>query len=900
MMYAEQLITVARQNNDRLQEARIVYAQSSKTQKSGDTDKALAFARQSLKLTSTADTNTYTKASTMIAYMLAKQGNDVEALKVAFKILRETENRGWKKQTVYCLACIADLYRGIKKVKEALPYALRASEGALSVRDSGLYIFAISTLSNLYSDRSIRSAANMKKATQYLETILAAPYLKILSYSDKARYMGNLGRLYVNSNDPRAEATLQQSIAISHEEGYVELEKQALNELMSLSKNKGNYALAVKYGEQALAAGPAAKASKVLQRNIFNNLSQAYEGVKNYKEALNYYQKATFIGDSILALDKANDATELDEKYKADKRLLVAAGETKLLHQQRNFIIILAALLLLASIATYRWLIYKRNKQTLLLAQEHAQLAKLDALKTRFFANVSHELRTPLTLIMGPANQLLNKEVKDEEQQQAYLFNIARNSKKLLNIVNELLDLGKLEAGKLTVRLKNVTLVPFVKVIYQAFSSAADIKQINYQLVCDIQEPLLVQLDQERFEKICNNLISNAIKFTPNGGTVTITATTAAGTMKFSVNNTGQGIHPDDMPHIFDRYYQGYRSNQSLEGGTGIGLAIAREFAELMGGSLTIDNRWGEGSTFIVSIPLVMAWQQQATKPADGTLANDLSKQAVANHKPLVMVVEDNSEMCAYITSILQPTYTLITAGNGIEALNILNSMASLPALIISDVMMPQMDGFTLLETLKQHDTYCTVPVIMLTALADNQHKLKALNIGVDDYLTKPFLNNELIARATNLINNAAARRIPVNETEDDVLLNTNTNEATLIAEHYEETSYLPTSPADLAWLTDLEALVRKHTGKTDLNLAMLSYEIGISERQLFRRIKDITGLTPNKYIRIIRLQIAREAIDSGKYRTISEISYAAGFDTPAYFSKLFKEHYGREVNDML
>jgi YesN/AraC family two-component response regulator len=252
--------------------------------------------------------------------------------------------------------------------------------------------------------------------------------------------------------------------------------------------------------------------------------------------------------------------------------------------------------------------------------------------------------------------------------------------------------------------------------------------------------------------------------------------------------------------------------------------------------------------------------------------------------------------MVAYIASVLQPYYQIIITANGIEALAQLQALTELPQLIISDVMMPAMDGFTLLDKLKAHETFCRIPVIMLTALADTRNMLKALHTGVDDYMTKPFISSELIARAGNLINNALER---TRMAEQD-LLELQQAAPTVDGNDTDELITINPSPADMLWLQEVEMLVRKYTGRKDLNLAILSYDMAISERQLFRRIKSITGLTPNKYIRNIRLQIAREAIESGKYRTITEIAYAAGFETPAYFSKLFKEHYGRDVNDLL
>lgn len=887
LAYAEKLIT-ALQKKDNAQEARIRYLQSKIVYRSGDIVKALDYARQALKLTSTADSNTYANSSTMIAYMLSQQGKDVEALNAAFKILRETDAHGWKKLNIYSLACIADLYRNIRNIPKALNYAQQAADGAQQTKDTAQYIFTISTLSNLYSDKIIRNPANMQKAIAYMNIILTPPYINKLTPFDKARYLSNLGRLYVYQNDSRAQEVLERSLAISRPEKFAKLEKSALIELTTLNINNKKYAQAIVYGEMALNID--AESSTVsTERNLYQNLSRAYEEARDYKQAFIYLQKERAITDSIIAVDKARNADELDKKYQNDKQLILAGSKTKLAQQQRNFIVLLAALLFVALIAIYRWISYKRKREAVLLAQEHEQLEKLDALKTRFFANISHELRTPITLIMGPADQLLNKQIEDEEQAHNYVLTIKRNSKKLLNIVNELLDLGKLEAGKLIIRLKPVQLASTIKVIYQAFSSAADFKQITYRLICDIDEQLMAQLDQERFEKISNNLIGNAIKFTPHGGSITVSAAVHSNQITFTVSNTGTGIHPDDLPYIFDRYYQGYRHEQSLEGGTGIGLAIAREFTELMGGKLTIDNKWGHGTAFNVSVPLIRSGQQAVDTDTP------VPAQRTTGDKKLVMIVEDNPEMAAYICSILQPTHQLVTACNGADALALLHTMPQLPALIISDVMMPEMDGFTLLETLKQDATLCTIPVIMLTALADNQHKLKALNIGVDDYLTKPFLNNELIARVTNLINNAEARNLVARNYTEDIIV----NEADPQTAGNEEITQ-PVSPADLVWLAELEALVRKHTGKTDLNLNMLSLAMAISERQLFRRIKNITGLTPNKYIRVIRLQIAREAIESGRYRTIAEISYAAGFDTPAYFSKLFKEHYGRDVNELL
>lgn len=894
---AKKLIDSARHNNNEAFEARVLLAQAYQAYGIGNEHDALTFGREATKLATTKDSLTYEKAPIMVAYMLSREAKTVEALNIAFKILKECDSRGWKSLSIDCHACIADIYRSIDNPKQALPYAEQASKDALSLKDTAAYIFALSNISNILSERSMSSPANLTKAIQLMQQVLDKKYAHFLSDFSIARYQGNLGRLYLmTKQDKKAEDILTQSLVLSRKGDFKTLEKHNLNELMTMYVDHKEFKKAAQFGEMAVAIQPESQSNISVQKNIYNHLTDAYKGLGDYKNAFKYNYLYRKLNDSINALEKARDAAELDKKYQADKRLLIAANQTKLVEVQRNYLIALALVIVIVSIISYRWFILKKRREAALLAEEHRQLEKLDALKTRFFANISHELRTPLTLIMGPANQLMNFN-NYEDEQRGMLQTISNNSKKLLTIVNELLDLGKLEAGKLTVVPKVVALSSFIKTLFQAFASAAEYKEINYNLFNSVSPTLFILLDQEKFEKIANNLIGNAIKFTPHTGTITVAMATKPDIIEFSVANTGTGIQPQDLPHIFDRYYQGKRNEAPLEGGTGIGLAIAREFTELMGGHIAIDNNWGKGVLFKVTIPLKIAEDRVTEIPiANSAFFITPPHHELSSGKQLIMLVEDHHEMTAYIADILRPLYILVTTNNGSEALKKLQELPATPSLIISDVMMPEMDGFTLLETLKQSATYCNIPVIMLTALADTRHKLKALHIGVDDYLTKPFLSSELLARTANLINNAAARSGTGIQDDDEATTVINGRQV----EQPVENSDLVLSPADLSWLEELETLVRKHTGKTDLTLAALSYELAISERQLFRRIKSITGLTPNKYIRAIRLQIAREAIESGKYRTIAEVSYAAGFDTPAYFSKLFKEHYGRDVNELL
>ena len=889
-LYAQSLLAEAGKTNDVVWVSQIYMAQSMRLFRLGEHKAALAFAKQATAVAKESDSVTFIKAPLMVAYMLNREGKDDEALAIAFKMLHKAEAKGWRELQIECKNCIADVYRKMSQPRRALPYAQQASDESLEIKDTAMYLFSTAMLSAIYSHIDLRTRENTNKATKLAEIIVSKTFFSTLSEFSQVRELGNLARLYRMQNKfAQAEQILLRALAIAHKEGYRDLEAHDLNELATIKIDQGLYGEAVSYGERAAALLPDSTID-VEHRNIYNKLRDAHLKLKNFEKAYYYGEKATMINDSLVAADKARTASLLDQDYKADKRIIEANSNELLMKQQRNYIVLISIIILLVLIAVYRWFMYQRKKKADLLAEEHKQLSHLNDLKTKFFANISHELRTPLTLIAGPIDQLRNVGAYDldPEIKKTYIETVYQNSKKLLSLVNELLDLTKMESGTIAVHQQSVALRAFFNLIFQGFDSAAQFKQINYTLSCDIKSNIVANLDKDKLEKVVNNLISNAMKFTPAHGEVQVTAALQAQQLTVKVSDTGKGIPETDLAHVFERYYQVATDQGAAEGGTGIGLAIAKEFTALLGGTIQVESTIAKGTTFLISVPVEVQEVYIAEEvPTDS--ARNMLKIAKDTVEPAgtILLVEDQHEMSAYIGSLLQPFYTIQVARNGLEALRILDEGSALPSLIISDVMMPEMDGFTLLSRLKAHEIYCRIPVVMLTALSDSGSRLNALNIGVDDYLTKPFMSTELLARVKNLVANAEERASYRTAAETD---ETDADD--------EQVPY--SSPSDLAWLKKLEELVRTSTGKADIDLASVSYTMAVSERQLFRNIKRLTGLTPNKYIRTIRLQIAREAIESGKYRTIAEISYVAGFETPAYFSKLFKEAFGQDVGDLL
>ena len=426
-------------------------------------------------------------------------------------------------------------------------------------------------------------------------------------------------------------------------------------------------------------------------------------------------------------------------------------------------------------------IVMEKEKEFLQIKTE--ELERLSQLKSRFIANVSHELRTPLTLLLSPLQTVLKS--NDLTVKNDSLIRLAQqNGQRLLQLTNEILDLNKLEAGKLEMQLSNIVLFNFLRQIIAAFQSHADNAKIELNFQYKFDKYLQVKLDKKKTETIIINLLSNALKFTPASGKITVLAKEIQNQLILSVQDTGRGIHPNDLPHIFNRFFQTKQPNSPAEGGTGIGLALSQELAKLMKGSLQVTSEVNRGSTFTLAIPQIEVMNRISDEDAELVQQNLLLEngQAPKVGTPIpitigigmkvaptlgvpqkngqttnqtILLVEDNHDLRKYIQSLLLPHYQVQAAENGQAALDYLGK-GKTPDLIISDIMMPIMDGYQLLEQLKTSEQYQFIPVIMLTALANAEHKLKALRIGVDDYMLKPFSEEELMARVENLLTQLA------------------------------------------------------------------------------------------------------------------------------------------------
>ncbi|MFC2083752.1 two-component regulator propeller domain-containing protein [Bacteroidota bacterium] len=521
---------------------------------------------------------------------------------------------------------------------------------------------------------------------------------------------------------------------------------------------------------------------------------------------------------------------------------------------------------------------------------EAEKYQEIDRMKSTFFTNISHEFRTPLTLILGPSNNVIAKTSEENTKKQVGI--IKKNANRLLDLINQLLDLSKLDAGKLKLQASYTNMVTFVRRQTMLFESLAKRKDIALNVMWE-KEQIDIYFDKEKIEKILTNLLSNAFKFTSEGGEIVVgLRETDKNSVILTVRDTGIGIPQEEIPRLFDRFYQVDHSPSRKHSGTGIGLALTKELVELHHGTITVNSRVGKGTEFIIELPLgkehltsdeiVEVTQQRQEEmieseeeyllPESGSqveISNDLD-----DDKTIILVVEDNQDVREFIKESLGDGYKVEEAENGEQGVN--KALEIIPDLIISDLMMPKMDGNKLTSVLKNDEKTNHIPIIILTAKSEQKSKLEGLTLGADDYLTKPFDTDELLVRINNLIDirkKLQEKYLKVDFSPSEI------NEKKLVN-------------IDEQFIQRVMEVINEHIAEENFRLDEFGREIGMSRMQLHRKLKALTGNSSRKFIRLIRLEKALRMIKN-KTGTISEISYSVGFGSPAYFSSCFKEEYG-------
>ena len=550
---------------------------------------------------------------------------------------------------------------------------------------------------------------------------------------------------------------------------------------------------------------------------------------------------------------------------------------------------------LIIGLFVWQYLAYRHHReQNRLRLQAHIHAEEMGEAKLRFFMNISHEIRTPMTLIITPLLSLIKKE--DDPERKSVYETIRRNAERILSLINQMMDLRKIDKGQMQMRMSERDLVAFINDIYTLFNHQAKIRQITFTFDHDCDE-LPVWIDRSNFDKVVVNVLSNAFKYTHSGGKIGIRLTHDATTATIAIRDNGEKIPEDQLEKIFQRFYQADSFTNDRNAGTGIGLDLTRSLVEMHHGTITVHNL-DEGCEFVITIPLGHAH----LKPEEMISESELPQEPLAGlqaaldqpeeeettpyepidpHATTIVVAEDDDEIRSYLEAELSKDYDVHVCVNGREALTEVYRVK--PSLVISDVMMPEMDGNALCSQLKTNNSTNFIPVILLTARSRDEDRLEGLETGADAYIVKPFNMDILRRTIVNLLNSRRLLKMKYERTD----------------ELEERVDDIRLKSPDEKLLEKIMDCIRKNITNSDLNIDMISDEVGISRVHLHRKMKELTGQTPHDFIRSIRLKKAAQLL-AEKGMNVTEVMYACGFANSASFSTIFRKYYGMSPRDYM
>ena len=550
---------------------------------------------------------------------------------------------------------------------------------------------------------------------------------------------------------------------------------------------------------------------------------------------------------------------------------------------------------LIIGLFVWQYLAYRHHReQNRLRLQAHIHAEEMGEAKLRFFMNISHEIRTPMTLIITPLLSLIKKE--DDPERKSVYETIRRNAERILSLINQMMDLRKIDKGQMQMRMSERDLVAFINDIYTLFNHQAKIRQITFTFDHDCDE-LPVWIDRSNFDKVVVNVLSNAFKYTHSGGKIGIRLTHDATTATIAIRDNGEKIPENQLEKIFQRFYQADSFTNDRNAGTGIGLDLTRSLVEMHHGTITVHNL-DEGCEFVITIPLGHAH----LKPEEMISESELPQEPLAGlqaaldqpeeeettpyepidpHATTIVVAEDDDEIRSYLEAELSKDYDVHVCVNGREALTEVYRVK--PSLVISDVMMPEMDGNALCSQLKTNSSTNFIPVILLTARSRDEDRLEGLETGADAYIVKPFNMDILRRTIVNLLNSRRLLKMKYERTD----------------ELEERVDDIRLKSPDEKLLEKIMDCIRKNITNSDLNIDMISDEVGISRVHLHRKMKELTGQTPHDFIRSIRLKKAAQLL-AEKGMNVTEVMYACGFANSASFSTIFRKYYGMSPRDYM
>ena len=826
-------------------------------------------------------------ALTMIATYHWEKSDHQKALEYQFLALAAYE-KGHRLKGIYqAYNNIAGLYLATHDYDKAIDYLNKAA-------DIGKTNDSFVDYGNLYHNLGVTHShkKEFEKAKEYFLKSLEIRQQRNDIYGQSVVHHDFAEALYESGDSKEAATNYEKSLVFARQINAPPVIASSLTNLAKIYVERGELTKAEASLKETQLLLEKTQ-NKIMQQAVYGTYADLYEKKNDYRKALEYFRKKIHVKDSIFNEENIREMAEAENKYESQKKeseisLLNQKAETQVLW--RNSLI--AGLLITAAAAVAIYLLQRsrtRKAKLLLETQQllNQQMSEADKLRSRFFANISHEFRTPLTLILSPVEEkLVTNELSQKDR--ISFQSIRRSANRLLELINQLLELSKLESGFMKLQLQPGDLYTFVMPILSAFDSMADVSQSKYNRAVSVP-PTTVLFDADKLEKILNNLLSNAFKFSLRGGTVEVKVT---GTekeksidLRLEVRNSGPVIPADMQSKIFEPFFQGPTSSALGMQGTGLGLSLVKELVKLHQGGIHVTSTENDGTAFVVTLSFEKSDSlpeniRSGKKIGEVPLVEDLPEQngtESENGKEKILIVEDNMEVRALIRQGLEGAYHVVEAAGGKEGMDVASEKQV--DLIVSDVMMPRMNGIELCNLLKNNELTSHIPVILLTAKADHESKLEGLRTGADDYLVKPFNMQELQARIGNLI---SQRKKLIRKYNQGLTIHPHEVTVTSLDERFMRRAI---------------QIVEDNLDNMNLGVEMMADELGMSRTNLHRKLKSVTGLAISEFIQDFRLRRAAQLI-AKKADTISQIAYQTGFSDQSYFTKCFKKKFGKTPSE--
>lgn len=675
----------------------------------------------------------------------------------------------------------------------------------------------------------------------------------------------------------------------------------SLHNISVIHREKGNLDSAEFYADKSLEVAKANDLKNDI-RKIHQNLSVIAENRGSYEKALYYFKLTQRNEDSIFNERTTRTIESLKSQYEAEKKEAETAFLKEIVDRQQTIIILAAAasaLLLIIAIIIYFRAVERRRLNRQISAQAK-KLEEIDFAKSRFFANISHDLRSPLSLILGNYEQIKRDDesyLTSESKQNLEVAN--KNAQRLLFLTDEINELTKLEEGKIKLDLHDTPVNSYIKSLLSMFSSAAEFKSIRLSFDSNLSDEVAISIDPNQFEKIIFNLITNALKYTHQGDSITVCAKKQGDQVHISIIDTGEGIPETSLPYLFDRYYQSPKNKYHVYEGLGIGLSLVKELVDAHGGDITVESKLNEGSTFTLSLPYKILEDSQESVPQksdyilqknelwselwEKTYQSDpLSKVNVNGNgkdKAKILLVDDHPEVRDFIAKLISEDYQVTEAENGLMALKKLEKQKI--DLVITDLMMPWMDGFELLEKMQENASWKSIPVLVVSARNTSDDQLQVLTRGINNILQKPFSREDILLRIKNLL--------------DQKEKWASNKENTLIVNNKPLINDL-----EKGLLDKVKTLITEQIDNPDLTVLVLADAMAASERKVYRMIKKLTGLTPHEYIKEIRWHYLDQLIKDKSLKNPTEAAKSVGMKNVTNFKKQFHKRFNRSIEEMM